>query len=133
MKKEGKRMLPVALTDDERATKAQELVKALADYDATEEEKKERTKDLTAQMKDLRNKFTTLRREVASGKTDRLVDTWTEPNIVRRCWVVIRADTGDVVEDYPMTEQEIAAAQQIDWTREKGKRAGGGADDKASG
>lgn len=123
------RMLPVVLTEDEKATKAQELAKKLADYDALEEEKKARTKDISDKMKSTRLEFTKLRREVASGKTDRLTDCWTEPNLVRRCWVVMRADTGEVVEDYPMTQQEIDEARQIDFTREKRAKDG---DDKAA-
>lgn len=125
------RMLPIPLTDDERAIKAQELAKRLGDYDALEEEKKERTKDLAEAMKKARTEFTKLRREVASGKTERLVDCFTEPNLERKCWVVMRADTGECVEDYAMTAKEIDEARQVDFTRKTRPRSDRAEDSEA--
>ncbi len=107
-----KQMLPVKLSDDERAARAQELVGTLKEYDDVEHQKKSSTSHLTAQMKSLRARATDIRRIVETGQEPRLVDCYEEPNVVGRVWETYRTDTSERVSTRSMTAAELLDLQQ---------------------
>lgn len=104
--------LSVALTTEERAMRAHEAARYLEEYRQREEHKKEVVKELSDELKDLREKADAAARAANSGVEEREVPVMSKPDNARYVVETFREDTGDLVRTRPMTDDEARVARQ---------------------
>lgn len=108
-----RRTLPVKLSKVEIDLKVRELALAHHEYRDVEAEKKKRTRDLTARLKDLRAAQDRLSEEIVNEQEDRLVDCDETADLEARLWQTSRRDTGEIIETRPMTADEVNEQRQM--------------------
>lgn len=94
------------LTDEHRARLKNEIVAHLERYDDFEEQKKERTRDLTAKMKSERADFTRKRNALKSGEIEEDIECEEVQDFERNAVRVVRCDTGETVATRAMKGEE---------------------------
>lgn len=110
---EKTRLLPVEMTQEERATKALQLATACQDIAVAEERMKEAAAEAKSKIKILESDRDALAGEVRTGKEYRAVDVYKRMNLSLRTWEIRRADTLEIVESKAMTEYEYRDATQV--------------------
>lgn len=100
------RQLPVKLTEKERMARAMSAAELQSDYNEIEERKKETTRSLGQQLKDLRKDIEKLQRAVRTGSEHQDVQIETRRNEDRRTIETVRLDTGEIIDSRPMTVEE---------------------------
>ena len=98
--------LPCKLTTAERATAAGLLANAVENLKALEDEKKDVMADINARKKRLVKDLNTLSRHVKDGEATRSVMCELELNYNTLTATLTRKNTGEVVDERPMTEEE---------------------------
>lgn len=104
--------MPVVLTSEERSMRAHEAARYLEEYRQREEHKKEVVKELSEELKDLREKAEAAARAANSGVEDREVPVSPRADNQRFVVEYFRDDTGDLVRSRPMTDDEARTARQ---------------------
>lgn len=100
-----KRTLPVQLTEVERNERGRQASRHIRRYRALEEKKKEVTKEFSDGMKDARRSAEIAAAAAETGVEEREVECRVE--IVGLQRTVLRTDTGAIVEERTLTEDEI--------------------------
>lgn len=106
------RKLPIHLTDDERNTKARHAATLVHERSLLEEQKREVVADYADRLKALAAEITAATEAARTGIEEREVEVSPRPNNDRLVVEFYRADTGDLVETRPMTEDEVRVARQ---------------------
>jgi hypothetical protein len=101
-----KRELPVFLTEDELAAKAQELVKVIAETEAAEGKLKLESSMAREDIKELRKKSSRLAATVRNKTECRQVSCAWEIDYLSGIRNLIRTDTGEIVESRTLTVEE---------------------------
>ncbi len=104
--------MPVALTPEERSMRALEASRLLALYSQREDHKKEVVKELTDELKSLREQAETAANAANTGVEEREVPVMARPDNERFVVEYFREDTGDLVRTRPMTDDEARVARQ---------------------
>lgn len=104
--------LPVILTPEERSMRAHEAARYLGEYRQKEERKKLVVKELSEELKELREKADEAARAATSGVEEREVPVTAKPDNHRLVMEYFRDDTGDLVRTRPMTDDEARVARQ---------------------
>ncbi len=100
-------MLECELTQGEINDRARQVSALVEDYRKVEEKKKDAVKEWTEEMKDIRAAMNRLSIEANRGTEFRLVDVTHRPSFETRKMVTIRMDTGEIVEERPLTQDEL--------------------------
>lgn len=108
----GLEKMPVALTEEERSMRAREAARLHCLADEREEHKKEVVKELGDEIKTLRAEATAAARAANTGVEDREVPVSPRLNNERLIVEYYRDDTGDLVRQRPMTDDEARIARQ---------------------
>ncbi len=111
------RMLPVQLTSDEVAVKADALAREMTDLDVAERFVAEKVKDMKDGLKERATGINVLRDVVRTHKEDRSVDCRREPDLMRKVWMLFREDTGEMVETSSMSSDEYMREAQLDFEK----------------
>lgn len=104
--------MPVHLSREERGMRAHEAARLLETYRAREERKKELVKELTDELKTLREQADAAARAATSGVEEREVPVTPRPDNQRLVVEFFRDDTGELVRTRPMTDDEARVARQ---------------------
>lgn len=104
--------LSVHLTDEERDMRAREAARFLAEYGQREEHKKEAVKELSEELKALREQADNAAKAANTGVEEREVPVSPRANNDRFIVEFFRDDTGDLVRSRPMTDDEMRVARQ---------------------
>jgi hypothetical protein len=117
-----KRMLPCAI--DEKVTKKKEkrIVHALTEKKDEQEKMNAEILPRRKKIKELEGEIETLRAQIENGTEDREVLCDVVKDFIHHKVLVRRRDTGDVVEDRTMTEED----RQEDLLKARGKKAKAG-------
>lgn len=103
------RMLPVALTHDEQRELIQQQYVAEADIEAAGVERKDLGRKLNRRVDDNRKKIAEIKRVIASGRQDREVECEETLDYQAGQVRVHRLDTGELVEERELTQEERLA------------------------
>jgi len=98
--------LPCKLTTEDRAIAAGQLAEAIQNLESLEIAHKTDTKEFNSLKQQFTGSIHRLSREVANGEATRSVDCELRLNYTNLTATLVRADTGEIVEDRPMTEDE---------------------------
>jgi len=98
--------LECALTQQERAVSAGQLAETLQRLEALDDNRKEAMADFNARKKTLTKELRSLTRHVKDGVAIRSVMCELKLNFTRLIAVLVRTDTGEVVYERPMTDDE---------------------------
>lgn len=104
--------MTVSLTAEERDMRAREAARFLAEYRQREDHKKEVVKELTDELKDIREKAEAAAHAANTGVEEREVPVSPKPNNERLIMEFFRDDTGEFVRSRPMTDDEARTARQ---------------------
>jgi hypothetical protein len=104
--------ITVGLTDAERNLRAREIPELLAQVAEIEFARKEAAKESAAQVKELEARIEALGRAVRTGVEDQDLTVSERPNRDVFTVSIVREDTGEVVRERPMTDDELRAARQ---------------------
>ena len=99
-------VLPCPITEVERAEYANKLAECIQDLRALEDERKQVMKSFASRKQDLETDTATLSRTVRSGEVMKSVECELVLNYTRLTATLKRTDTGEVVNERPMTQQE---------------------------
>ena len=102
----------VQLTDAERNDRARNAAALLGRYGELEEQKKETVKELTSQLKTLREEIDMNATAARTGIEDREVECREVPDGERLVVAIVRTDSGETVRCRPMTDDELRRARQ---------------------
>lgn len=118
--KQTTRLLMVDLTDEDVADRKNKLVKAESELQKVSAEKAEAMADFNSTLKDRRNEIRTLVAAIQTGSEEREVECYERRDEKRGAMETVRADTGEVIHDRPLTAEE----RQVDMFsgKPKGKR-----------
>lgn len=105
------RKIDVRLTNDELAVLADELAKLDAQRREVEQEKREETSRFTDTIKEIKGAMKSLSDKIIAHVERREVDVIATPDEQRFCVVIRRADTGELLEERKMTDEEIEAVK----------------------
>lgn len=98
--------LPCKLTTEDRAAAAGQLAEAIQNLESLEVERKVETKNYNSRKQQFTGSIHRLSREVSNGKAVRSVDCELRLNHSNLKATLMRIDTGEVVEERPITEDE---------------------------
>lgn len=113
------RKLPVQLTEEEIQQRSQALAGNLKKTDVLKEEKKASTSEFKARIDACNDITKKLAEIITSGKEDRDVECEMIKDFKRNTVTITRTDTGEVVDERPMTEDE---RQEKMWGQESEPR-----------
>jgi len=105
-REETTRLLWAPFAEDEVRHKYESLSNVTLQIDQHEEEKKNLTGSLTARIKALKTEQKALARELHAGGEKRNVDCEVIRDLGRGLYVIMRKDTGEVIESRPLTAEE---------------------------
>ena len=94
------------LTTEDRAIAANQLAEALQNLEALEVEHKSVMKEFNSRKQQFAGSIHRLSREVANGEAARSVDCELRLNYSKLTATVVRTDIGEIIEEWPMTEDE---------------------------
>lgn len=100
------RNLPCILTDEERASFGRMAAHEVKEHNAIETEKKQVVADFGARLKESRKQIDTLSEKVDTGIEWRGVECRVQIDRYLGRVKITRTDTGEVIEDRPMTHDE---------------------------
>lgn len=100
------RTLSVELTDEEMNQKRDILVTRLDELDVVEQQRQAAAQGFKEQLKEIRGDIGTLAREVRTHKTTRVTACMWERDDARFSMMLVRQDTGEIVETRPMRDDE---------------------------
>lgn len=98
--------LPCKLTTKDRAIAANQLAEAIQNLESLEIERKVETKNYNSRKQQFTGSIHRLSREVSNGEAVRSVDCELRLNYTKLTAKVVREDTGEVVTERPMSEDE---------------------------
>lgn len=98
--------LPVKLTTEEIAQAAKDLASALQQLESIEIEKKAVVKDYNSQLDNIKKTIHRLMTHVKNGVEYRPVECDLQFHIGKVLAILVRNDTGEIVWDRPMTDEE---------------------------
>jgi hypothetical protein len=98
--------LPCKLTTEEIADAAEELASAIQELEGVEIEKKAVAKEYNSQVDNIKKRIHRLMTHVKNGVAYRSVKCDLQFHIKKVLAILVREDTGDIIEERPMTEEE---------------------------
>jgi hypothetical protein len=107
------RSLPCTLTDAEVLERSAELAEVVTDYAEIEGEKSAHAKHFKERLDGLRSRERALAREISSRSVERDVECVIRQDPIRGCVETMRLDTGELIEDRPMTAEERQLAMDL--------------------
>lgn len=110
------RVLKVKLTDKEVLQKANELLEADAEVDRIDAERKEEMDRYKEMKEDALSKKRAARDAYKDGAEDREVECTWRPNWTAKQWELVRDDTGEIVEEVTMSEEDLQTRTNPDDT-----------------
>lgn len=114
------RQLQTELTQEEKVARGEEMGKLLAELEGLDSQLKAATSGIKAKINDAKKKQKLLGHVLATGKEEREIEVRTDKDWDRKEVVLVRLDTGAVVERRTMTASE-AQADFLDRGAEPGK------------
>jgi hypothetical protein len=115
MPKPFKRTLSVPLSVEDKAKKADEFASVQADIEKIEANKSAFASACKEKLDVLYAKHSEIGRQVRSGVEERRVDCEAVPHPSRPIVQIIRLDTGEVIDERPMTDEEKQAKLSDKW------------------
>jgi len=100
------RQLPVDLNEEEIADRGRAMAKSVSEKAGLQEEKKSATADINAKIKACGEVIRKLSEIISGGKEDREVSCEVKKDFDSNTVTVVRDDTGEVVEERPLTVDE---------------------------
>jgi hypothetical protein len=100
------RTLAVALTDDELKQKGDILVCRIQERDDVEQARKAAADGFKEHLKEIGGDISSLARQVRTRQEERVVTCMWERDDSRYAMILVRQDTGELVETRPMTDEE---------------------------
>lgn len=100
------RTLSVDLTDEELNQKRDILVTRLDELDVVEQQRQAAAAGFKEQLKEIRGDIGSLAREVRTRKSSRVTACMWERDDARFSMVLVRQDTGEIVDTRPMHDDE---------------------------
>lgn len=113
--------LPVDLSTGEIAKAAEELASTLQELEGIEIEKKAVMKDYNSQIDNKKKRIHRLMTHVKNGVEYRPVECDLQFHIKKVLAILVRNDTGEIIEERPMTEEE--KQMQIEFDEENPPKA----------
>ena len=104
--------ITVALTQDERSLRAREVTELLARRDEIEFASKEAAKEAREEIKELDTKIEAMARAARTGMEEQDLSVSERPNRDVFTVSIVREDTGEVVRERPMADDELRSARQ---------------------
>jgi hypothetical protein len=108
------RLLPVALSADERAQRSLRLAERLSRRRDVQHEKRTAVEIAGRELRDLELEIDALTEIVASGHEIREVRCTERRDLDRRVLEVVRLDTDDIVDSRPLVEAELQVELPLD-------------------
>ena len=98
--------LPVHLTDDELLMKGRELAALERETDQADAERKAISKEMGEKVKEMRERALTMAQVIETKQEKRPVECVQHKNWVASTVETVRSDTGEVVQERPMSERD---------------------------
>lgn len=100
------RTLEVDLTDEEVKQKGDILAARIAEHADVDQERKARALEYREQLAEIRGDIASLARQVRTRRDERVTACMWERDDARFSMILVRQDTGEIVETRPMRDDE---------------------------